>query len=169
MPVKRLPSNPSLDHLKHQAKDLLKTHTGRDPGVAQRLREFHPRFLNASDPEILAASLKLSDALLAIARERGFPSWVRLKSHLEKPTRSNRLDLPHHERIEDPIFRRAVDLLDAGDAAGLRAHLKHHPNLTSQQVGFGRGKLLPQPYAPRVRCREPSPPRCSPLQHRRSR
>jgi len=136
MPVKRLPSNPSLDHLKHQAKDLLKAHAGRDLGVIQRLREFHPRFLNATDPEILAATLKLSDALLAIARERGFPSWARLKSHIDKPASSNQLDLPHHERIEDPVFRRAVDLLDNGDVSGLRAHLKQHPKLTRQHVAF---------------------------------
>jgi hypothetical protein len=136
MPVKRLPPNPCLNHLKYQAKDLLKAHAARDPGVAQRLREFHLRFSNASDPEILAASLKLSDALLAIARERGFPSWTRLKSHIDEPTRSNQLDLPHHERIEDPVFRRAVDLLDAGDVAGLRAHLKEHPTLTRQHVVF---------------------------------
>ena len=30
MPVKRLPSNPSLDHLKHQAKDLMKGHAAGD-------------------------------------------------------------------------------------------------------------------------------------------
>ena len=136
MPVNPLPSNPSLDHLKHQARDLLKAHASRDPGVIQRLREFHPGFLNVTDPEILAATLKLSDALLAIARERGFPNWARLKSHVDKPTRSNQLDLPHHERIEDPVFRRAVDLLDAGDVSGLRAHLKQYTKLTHQHVVF---------------------------------
>ena len=47
MPVKRLPSNPNLDHLKYQAKDLLKPHAARDPGAAQRIREFHPRFRKA--------------------------------------------------------------------------------------------------------------------------
>ena len=31
---------------------------------------------------------------------------------------------PHHERIEDVVFRRGVDLLDAGDEAGLREHLE---------------------------------------------
>jgi hypothetical protein len=45
-------------------------------------------------------------------------------------------NLPHHERIEDALFRRAVDLLDAGDTAGLRAHLQQHPNLARQRVVF---------------------------------
>lgn len=145
MPVKRLPSNPSLDHLKHQAKDLLKGHAGGDPGAVQRLREFHPRLLNATDPEIFAASLKLSDALLAIAREYGFPSWARIRSHIANPTRANQLDLPHHERIEDPIFRHAVDLLDGGDVAGLRAYLKRHPKLARQHVAFEGGNYFRNP------------------------
>lgn len=57
-----------------------------------------------------------------------------MKKRVEKPTLADRLDLPHHERIEDPVFRRAVDLLDTGDAAGLREHLKQHPELARQHV-----------------------------------
>jgi len=136
MPVRRLPSNPSLDHLKYQAKDLLKEHAARDAGAAQRLREFHPRFHRATDAEIFAAHLKLSDAQLTIARESGFPSWARLKRHIEKPTQTDQFNLPHHERIEDPIFRRAVDLIDVGDVAALRAFLKQHPKLMHQHVAF---------------------------------
>src|SRR5882672_9019828 len=136
MPVRPLPSKPNLEHLKCQAKDLLKGHGARNPGVAQRIREFHPRFIGASDDEIFAAHMRLSDAQLVIARESGFPSWARLKRHIEKPTLTDQLNLPHHERIEDPIFRRAVDLVDAGDAAGLRAYLKQHPKLVHQHVVF---------------------------------
>jgi hypothetical protein len=136
MPVRRLPSNPDLDHLKYQAKDLLKEHAARNAGAAQRLREFHPSFHRATDAEIFAAHLKLSDAQLTIARESGFPSWPRLKRHIEKPTLTDQLNLPHHERIEDLVFRRAVDLIDAGDAAGLRGYLKQHPKLVHQHVAF---------------------------------
>jgi len=73
MPVKRLPSNPHLDHLRYQAKDVLRDHAGRNPGVAQRIREFHPYFNRATDAEIFDAQLSLSDAQLTIAREYGFP------------------------------------------------------------------------------------------------
>jgi hypothetical protein len=136
MPVRRLPPNPNLDHLRYQAKDLLKEHAARDAAAAQRIREFHPRFNRATDAEIFAAHLKLSDAQLTIARESGFPSWTRLKRHIEKPTVTDQLNLPHHERIEDPIFRRAVDLIDAGDVPGLLAYLKQHPKLVHQHVAF---------------------------------
>lgn len=136
MSIRRLPSNPNLNHLKYQAKDLLKGHTARDLAIAQRLREFHPRFTRFADAEIFDVQLSLSDAQLAIAREHGFPSWARLKKHIEKPTLSDRLNLPHHERIEDAVFRHAVELLDTGDVAGLRAHLKQHPNLAHRHIIF---------------------------------
>lgn len=145
MPVKPLPPHPNLDHLKHQAKDLLKAHAARTPDVAQRFREFHPRFRKANDAEIFAAHLKLADAQLTIARERGFVSWARLKRRVEKPTQADRLDLPHHERIEDPAFRRAVDLLDAGDVEGLTAQLKQHPDLAHHHVSLEGSNYFTSP------------------------
>ena len=145
MPVRALPSNPNLVHLKYQAKDLLKTHAARDLRAAQRLREFHPRFQRAADREIFTAGLSLSDAQLAIAREYGFPSWARLKRHIEKPTLSDQLNLPHHQRIEDTTFRRAVDLIDSGDPAGLQAHLKQHPDLLRRRVVFEGGNYFRNP------------------------
>jgi hypothetical protein len=145
MPVKPLPSNPDLDHLKHQAKDLIRSQAARTPQAAQRIREFHPRFAKASDDEIFAASFPLHDAQLTIARERGFPTWARLKRRVEKPVRSDDLSLPHQERIEDPIFRRAVDLLDAGDAGRLQAHLNAHPDLIDQHVLFEGGNYFRNP------------------------
>jgi len=145
MPVRRLPSNPNLDHLKYQAKDLLKAHATRNPEAAQRLREFHPRFNRATDAAIFDTQLSLSDAQLAIAREYGFPSWARLKKHIEKPTLADQLNLPHHKRIEDVTFRRAVELLDAGDVIGLRAHLNQHPNLVHQHVVFEGGNYFRNP------------------------
>jgi hypothetical protein len=144
MPTKRLPSSPNLDHLKHQARDLLKAHAAGDPEASQRLREFHPRFGRSADADIRSAKLTLSDAQLAIAREYGFPSWARLKAQVERPERTD-LDRPHHERIEDPAFRRAVDLLDAGDADGLRAHLRDHPGVVHQRVRFEGGNYFETP------------------------
>jgi len=136
MPVSVLPSHPNLDHLKQKAKDLIKAHAARTLASAQLIREFHPRFSGFSDTAIFAAEFKLSDAQLTVAREHGFHGWTRLKRRIEKPVPSDRLDLPHHERIEDPKFRRAVDLIDAGDVAGLRAHLKQNPGLARKRVVF---------------------------------
>ena len=145
MPVRPLPPNPNLDHLKHQAKDLVRACAARDLQAAQRIREFHPRFARAPDDEIFGASFPLHDAQLTIARERGSPTWTRLKRRVEKPVPTDDLSLPHHERIEDPIFRRAVDLLDAGDVEGLRAHLNAHPKVMRQHVLFEGGNYFRNP------------------------
>jgi hypothetical protein len=136
MPTRRLPPNANIDHLKYQAKDLLKEHTARDPQAAQRIREFHPRFGKAPDTLIFAAKLTLSDAQLTIAREYGFASWVRLRKRIVSPAPADNLNVPHHERIENAPFRRAVDMLDAGDAEGLRAYLKARPDIICQRVVF---------------------------------
>jgi len=98
MPTKHLPSNANIDHLKYQARDLLTAHAALDPQVAQRIREFHPRLDKATDAVIFGAKLMLSDAQLVIAREYGFPSWVRLRKHIEKSTLADNLNVPHHER-----------------------------------------------------------------------
>lgn len=143
MPVRPLPSKPNLDHLKYQAKDLLKLHAAHDPAAAQRIREFHPHFKGANDAEIFSAGFKLGSAQLAIAREHGFASWARLKAHVEKTPLSSQV--AHHERIEDAEFRRAVHLLDAGDTACLRDHLKQHPDLVRQHVSFEGGNYFRNP------------------------
>jgi hypothetical protein len=145
MPTKRLPAHPNLDHLKHQAKDLLKDHAARDPAAAQRIREFHTRFTAATDSEIFTAYLTLSDVQLTIAREYGFASWPGLKAHIETPALADRLEKPYHERIEDPDFRRAAELLDAGDAEGLRSHLRQYPRLVHQHVLFEGGNYFRNP------------------------
>jgi len=145
MPVRALPSNPNLEHLKYQAKDLLKSHATQNAAAAQRIREFHPRWAKASDAEIFAAHFRLSDAQLTIAREHGFASWARLKRRVEKPKLSDDVNLPHHERIEDAAFRRGVELIDTGDVEGLQAHLKKYPKLSRQRVEFEGGNYFQNP------------------------
>jgi hypothetical protein len=58
-----LPAHANLDHLKNQAKDLLRELRRRNPGS------------------------KLADAQHAIAREYGFASWPKLKAHVESLAR----------------------------------------------------------------------------------
>jgi FOG: Ankyrin repeat len=136
MSVRPLPPNADLDHLKHQAKDLMRERKACDPQAGQRIREFHPRFHSASDADIFAAPFRLSDAQLTIARERGFANWARLRRRVEEPRFTDDLSRPLHERIDQPVFRRAVDLLDAGDIDGLRTHLRAHPDLIHQRTSF---------------------------------
>ncbi|HXE11390.1 MAG TPA: ankyrin repeat domain-containing protein [Bryobacteraceae bacterium] len=55
------------------------------------------------------------------------------------------MSIPLQERIQDPAFRRAVDLLDAGDVGGLRAHLHTHPNLIHERAAFEGGSYFQNP------------------------
>jgi hypothetical protein len=145
MPTKQLPSHPNLIQLKHQAKDLMKARLAAKPAVLQRIREFHPRFSRSSDADITQADFALADAQLTIAREYGFTSWPRLKVRVEKVQPADKSQLPHHDRIEDPLFRHALNLLDAGDAGGLRSHLQEHPGLVHQRVVFEGGNYFRNP------------------------
>jgi hypothetical protein len=144
LPTRSLPSSPEIDHLKLQARELLDSCRAGTLEACQRLREFHPRFNTASDAAIAAAPLTVSDAQLAIAREYGFATWARLRGHVARPDRPN-LDRPHHERIDDAVFRRAIDLLDDGDETGLRIYLARHPALVHQRVLFEGGNYFRNP------------------------
>ena len=146
MPTKHLPSHPSLAQLKHQAKDLMKARRAGDIAALQRIREFHPRFNRRSDGEIGRAEFVLADAQLTIAREYGYANWPRLKTRIEEEQdRARESQAPHHDRIQDPIFRHAVGLLDAGDIDGLRRHVQEHPALVHQQVIFEGGNYFRNP------------------------
>lgn len=84
MPSKFLSSRPSLAHLKHQAKDLLKSLKKGNPESLARVREFHPKFVDKSENEAGQIRFVLSDAQLVIAREYGFRSWPKLREHIEQ-------------------------------------------------------------------------------------
>ncbi len=83
MPVKLLPANPSLEHLKYQARDLLNALSQGNADAVARAREFHRKFARMSDDEIRTSKLSLADAQLIIAREYGFGGWPKLKHHVE--------------------------------------------------------------------------------------
>ena len=144
MPVRQLPVNPDLAQLKQLAKELLRAQRSQALSALQRIREFHPRYHDAKDAVIAKAEFGLSDAQLTIARESGFASWPRLKAFVEDRNREN-LRLPMQERIKDAAFRRAVDLLDAGDVPALRAYLTSHPNVVRQRMSFEGGNYFQHP------------------------
>src|SRR5215471_6578712 len=83
MPVKSLPSKPSLNHLKYQARDLFKALRATHRDAFARVREFHPKFVRAEEREFRGTKFVLSDAQLVVAREYGFASWPKLKEFVE--------------------------------------------------------------------------------------
>ncbi len=71
MADRHLPVRPSLEQLKHQAKDLLRAIRRGDPPAIEALRRNHPE-------PVEPVKAKLADAQLALARSYGLPSWPRL-------------------------------------------------------------------------------------------
>jgi catechol 2,3-dioxygenase-like lactoylglutathione lyase family enzyme len=70
-----------IEHLKKQAKLLVRWHHERNYTVAQRIRAL-PRYRGLSDAAILAQPFTLGEAQALVAREAGFDSWAALKSGL---------------------------------------------------------------------------------------
>jgi ankyrin repeat protein len=70
-----LPEHPSLEHLKKQAKELLRA---VDRGAADAVERF--RAVKATTSP---RGARLTDAQHVIAREYGFTTWARLKAHVE--------------------------------------------------------------------------------------
>ncbi len=69
----RLPPSPNLEHLKNQAKQLLKAQRSGEP-------EAQGRFYAQG---VRTETVRLADAQWVVAREYGFPDWARLKRFVE--------------------------------------------------------------------------------------
>ena len=101
-----LPTNPSLEQLKHQAKDLLKASRDRDLQALLRIEQYLPN---------RAAAATLADIQLVIAREYGFASWPKLKRYIEALAAQPAVGLeqaPVVPRRESPYKQRIRQLAD---------------------------------------------------------
>jgi hypothetical protein len=92
-----LPGNASLEQLKKGAKSFQRAVRAGDAGAAAVVNEFHPRLAAAlpGSPEL--EGFTRADAQLVVARGFDFPSWPKLKAHLELVERYARS--PHAEPI----------------------------------------------------------------------
>jgi ankyrin repeat protein len=82
-----LPTEPSLQQLRHQAKDLQRAVRSGDQEALAEIAERHP----AGRPDdAAAAAFSLSAAQLVVARRYDFPSWIRLRRYVEVVERYSR-------------------------------------------------------------------------------
>jgi len=118
MDIKELPTHPSLEQYKKQAKDLVKAYKSNDPEAIRRIRNNHPHIDRLPDSDIPNAKFALADGQLVIARENGFTSWAKFKEFL--------------------LFRDTVQALDSGDIQKLEAMLDKHPWLVRYHCHKGK-------------------------------
>jgi hypothetical protein len=71
-----LPDNPSLQHLRSEARDLQRRVAAGDVDALERVRRHHPR------PGRVLTAFALHDAQLTVARRYGFPGWPDLVHYL---------------------------------------------------------------------------------------
>lgn len=108
MPLRELPARPNHEHLKNQARTLLRESLASDPSATARFAAFG----------ITSPTPKLADALHVIAREYGFDSWPALKLHIEVAS-------------EDPV-EALTAAIKADNASLVRDVLSRHPSLKSR-------------------------------------
>jgi catechol 2,3-dioxygenase-like lactoylglutathione lyase family enzyme len=121
--VNRSAPMPNLENLKKQAKLVLRWHRERYYPVAAQIRAVLPRFRHLTDPEILAASFKLSDAQELVARQQGFETWQALKT-----------GLPHMSAQAQSSQSKAV--ISATAAELFVADIKASCDFFTQKLGF---------------------------------
>jgi ankyrin repeat protein len=100
---------PNLEQQRKRAKELLRAHRDGDPEAARRIQLHLPRARALTTAAVIALPLQLADAQLVIAREAGFPTWPRLKRHVERSERTDE---------GEPLLHLAVR---AGDLDAVRA------------------------------------------------
>ena len=176
MPPRGLPGNANLEQLKNGAKSFQRAVRAGDPGAAEVVNEFHPRLPTARPGSPELAGFTRADAQLVIARQFGFPSWPKLKAHLELVERYARS--PHQQPIGQPLaddgalvdeflrlaclnygeddparWRRARELLDSNPWLGRREHLHDRRDrrgrcgARSAACDPGRARALGGPHA----------------------
>ena len=79
----QLPDRANSDHLRKQAKDLLRSYRSGDPDAIARFGRALPSARKLSRAEIIARGFRLHDAQSCVAREYGFASWDELAIHVE--------------------------------------------------------------------------------------
>ena len=109
----------NIEWIDERVAGLLHAHKSAVPAALEQIREWHPRFADATDDDIRQAPFDGEDARLVYAREHGFESWHELAS---------RVDALAHGRAEEP-FIAAYKALEVGDLPRLQALLRAHPEL----------------------------------------
>jgi len=77
----QLPTDPSLKHLRLQAKNILKAFSRGDSSCCGVLRHLH-QFKDKPDVRILANEVSLAEVQFALAIEYGFKNWAELKKYV---------------------------------------------------------------------------------------
>jgi ankyrin repeat protein len=135
--MNRLPDRPNLDHLKKQAKDLMRRYRDRSPEAIAQLRHLLPAAAGRTDDEIAALELRLHDAQSCIARSYGFVSGSDLKQYVEAQSG------PRDDRAG--LLRRWLAFVYSGDVDG-RGIERANPRVAARMLAENPDLAAGSPY-----------------------
>jgi hypothetical protein len=171
-----LPSEPSLQQLRHQARDLQRAvRRGDQDALAEVARRYPAGVPGGPWDGAAAAAFPLSAAQLVVARRYDFPSWVRLRRYVEVVERYSRFPDRMTTGPGNPAdeFLRLACLYYEDDEPGrwaqARQILLDHPEITRLSVCAAAAAAdLPRLVAHlaadrRAAARPGGPFRCEPL------
>ena len=116
-PTRTLPPRPNLPQLRKQAKQLLKSFKAGNRDATEEVRRF--------DQSLIQAVFSLVDAQRILARAYGFPSWARLKQH-----------------VDGMNVEAFFDAVQAGDLETVQKLAKARPELVSIERDGGFGEQI---------------------------
>jgi len=131
-----LPDRLNLDHLRKQAKQLIRLYRSRDAAAMARFRGALPAAAGIDDDELLSLELRLHDAQSCIAREHGFASWPDLKRYVEVQAVA--------QRARAVRVRHWLQLIYRGDVSGTSSRINLRVSL--RILAEDPGLLAGDPY-----------------------
>jgi ankyrin repeat protein len=134
--MERSPDRLNLEHLKKQAKDLIRLYRRREAEAFARFRQALPAAAGRSDDEIASLGLRLHDAQSCVARGYGFVSWQDLREYIEAQSAPGNADA---ERV-----LRWLQLVYAGDADGTAN--RANPRVAARMLAETPGLVAASPY-----------------------
>ncbi len=117
MSPRDLPARPHLEHLRHEAKALHAACRAGDVTALARVRA-----VLGEMPTSETSTLKLTDVQRALAREYGFPTWARLRAHVQA------------SRTREEAVAAFLAAVEAQDAARARDVLRAQPRFAAESL-----------------------------------
>ena len=149
MPHSSLPTRPNLEHLRNQAKDLLRAYRSGDPSALARFRESISHYSSLTDDALVRLSLSLGDAQRVAATEYGFSNWLNMRRYVERKDDSNLIEMTvDHIRVNNVTNLRTVALKE-------KESDRYLPIWIGQTEGDAialklRGEEMPRPLTHRI-------------------
>ncbi len=121
MPTSNLPSSPSIENLRKQAKGLLRDHKADKAEALSRIKQSHPDFSKSESAALDRGQFTLQDAQLVVAIEYGFRNWP---------------ELAQTAQVSGERMGLVRDAIDEDDDSSLKRLLDDDPTLVQAEFAW---------------------------------